>query len=322
MSGWVCQWKPFQIPVGDSFKKAFVEEWVFISDEPSDGQNIMDVPLLHSTDHSDCIPGTARISKQCDFSPCEPTKPQDKAYFWERIETPLPPCGHGPNATSYIHDSSVPFPNAWSCDFSSDEILLDYEDIVSSGTEQFTVWVKLSPHEVLTQHMVDTQRATADFSETSERRPEKDNAYDKNTRQLHETCTLSYNQDKLQLTHLQYLSVEHSVRTLNQDSSNLPVHKIFFQHFSLNTFPFFESVINACHVMQSLPEHFLVAHCDRREKKTATFYKLVFSRHPTFETLNRFFCEVLTNSLCSVHHHGANKSKQPRTCLSQATIDS
>ena len=27
MTGWVCQWKPFWLPVDDSFKKAFVEEW-------------------------------------------------------------------------------------------------------------------------------------------------------------------------------------------------------------------------------------------------------------------------------------------------------
>ena len=72
-----------------------------------------------------------------------------------------------------------------------------------------------------------------------------------------------------QLTHLYNLSIEHSVETLNQDQPNLPVHKILFHHFSLNTFPFFESVINACHVMQSLQEHFLVAHCDRREKKNS-----------------------------------------------------
>ena len=58
-------------------KKAFVEEWVFISGKPSDGQNIMDVPVLHSTDHSDCLPETPRISKQSDSLPWEPTKPQD-----------------------------------------------------------------------------------------------------------------------------------------------------------------------------------------------------------------------------------------------------
>ena len=37
MSGWVCQWKPFWIPVEDSFKKAYMEEWVFIRDVPSEG---------------------------------------------------------------------------------------------------------------------------------------------------------------------------------------------------------------------------------------------------------------------------------------------
>ena len=55
--------------------------------------------------------------------------------------------------------------------FSNDEILCGYEDIVSSGTDHFTAWVKVSPHEVLVQHMIDIQRATADFREASERRP-------------------------------------------------------------------------------------------------------------------------------------------------------
>ena len=33
-------------------KKAFVEELVFVSGDSSDGQNVMDFPVLHSTDHS------------------------------------------------------------------------------------------------------------------------------------------------------------------------------------------------------------------------------------------------------------------------------
>ena len=36
MTGWVCQWKPFWIPFEDSFKKALVEEWVFISGDSQD----------------------------------------------------------------------------------------------------------------------------------------------------------------------------------------------------------------------------------------------------------------------------------------------
>ena len=35
MTGWVCQWKPFGIPVDDSYKKANVEDWVFQITDPS-----------------------------------------------------------------------------------------------------------------------------------------------------------------------------------------------------------------------------------------------------------------------------------------------
>ena len=63
-----------------------------------------------STDHSDCIPGTTRISKQRDSLPCEPTKPQDKAYFWERLEAPLPPLRPRPKC-NFTHPRQLsPFP--------------------------------------------------------------------------------------------------------------------------------------------------------------------------------------------------------------------
>ena len=140
---------PSGSPVGNSFKKAFVEEWVFISDEPADGQNTMEDSVLQSTDHSDCIPGTTRISKQCEPAPCESTKPQDKANFWEPFEAPLPPLRPRPKC-NFIHPRQLsPFPERVELPFSSDEILSGYEDIVSSGTDFFTAWVKLSPLEVL-----------------------------------------------------------------------------------------------------------------------------------------------------------------------------
>ena len=95
MPSWVCQWKPFWIPVGESFKKAFLEEWVFVGDS-SDEQKVTDFPvLLHSTCHTDYIrdghPPTPRPSRHPVSLPWEPTRPQDKTYFWERIEAPLPP---------------------------------------------------------------------------------------------------------------------------------------------------------------------------------------------------------------------------------------
>ena len=87
---------------GGGNKKRYQEEWVVISAEPSDGQNIMDVPVLHSTDQADCILETPRISKQFDSLPGELMRSQDKAYFRERIEAPLPPTRPRPKS-NFLH---------------------------------------------------------------------------------------------------------------------------------------------------------------------------------------------------------------------------
>ena len=149
-----------------------MEKWVFISGEHSDGQNIMDFPVLHSTDHSDCIPETPRISKQFGSLPLEPTGPQDKAYyFWERIEAALPPLRPRPKC-NFIHPRQLSsFPERMELPFSNDEILSGYEEIDSSGTDLFTTWVKMSEHEILVQHMVDVPKAIAEFRQASERKP-------------------------------------------------------------------------------------------------------------------------------------------------------
>ena len=78
MTGWVCQWKPFWIPVEDSFKKAYLEEWVFISDAPSEGPS--------SADQGDVIPETPRVSKLAPSLPWESANPLEIAFFWERTE--------------------------------------------------------------------------------------------------------------------------------------------------------------------------------------------------------------------------------------------
>ena len=135
------------------------------------GQNVVDFPVLHSTDDSDCIPETPRISKQIDSLPGEPTRPQDKAYVWERIEAPLPPLRPWPNR-NFIHPRQLsPFSARLELPFSNEEILSGYEEIVSSGTDHFTAWVKMTHHEVLVQHMVDIHTARAEFREASERKP-------------------------------------------------------------------------------------------------------------------------------------------------------
>ena len=170
MPSWICQWKPFWIPVGESFKKAHLEEWIFTGDDSSGEQRVANFPvLLHGTDNTDYIrddhPPTPRPSRQPVSLSWEPTRHQDKAFFWERIVSPLPPLR--PRCT-FIHPRQLsPFPERLELPFSSDEIMSGYEDSVSSGTDQFTAWVKMDPHEVLVHHMVDVQKATADFREAS-----------------------------------------------------------------------------------------------------------------------------------------------------------
>ena len=170
MSGWVCHWKPFWIPVGDSWKKALMEEWVFISDEHIDEQAPIDDPVFQSTDYSDCIPGTTRISKQCDPVPCQTTIPRDQPHFWERLEAPLPPLRSRPKC-DFIHPQQLsPFPERLELPFWSDDILSGYEDLVSSGSDHFTMWGKMSFHEVLAAHVVDIHKVVEDFRDAFERK--------------------------------------------------------------------------------------------------------------------------------------------------------
>ena len=116
MSGWVCQWKPFWIPVEDSFKKTFVEVWVFISDVPSAGPSTAEVPVLHDKDHSEYTRDSQDI-EAFHFSTLETAKPQDKACFGSEVRHHCLRCGHCLNETSLIHVSSVPFLSVWYCRF-------------------------------------------------------------------------------------------------------------------------------------------------------------------------------------------------------------
>ena len=123
MTGWVCQWKPFWIPVDDSFKEAFVEEWFFQVTDTSD--------FSLSGSQEDVIPETLKVSMPVPSSPWGPLKNEDTACFWERILAPLPPLQ--PRLT--CERLELPF--------SCDALLFGYEDLVSSGSDQFTMWEKM-----------------------------------------------------------------------------------------------------------------------------------------------------------------------------------
>ena len=71
MTGWVCQWKPFWIPVDDSFKKAFLEDWVFQITDPFD--------ICLTGGQGDTIPETPEVSLPVSSSQREAPKPEVSA---------------------------------------------------------------------------------------------------------------------------------------------------------------------------------------------------------------------------------------------------
>ena len=124
MTGWVCQWKPFWIPVDDSFKKAYVEEWVFQITDPSD----FSLP----GGHRDIIPETPKVSLPVSSSQREAPKPEVSTGAQEHIEAPLPPW----QPRSTCERLELPF--------SCDTILSGHEDLHLPSSDQFTMWGKMS----------------------------------------------------------------------------------------------------------------------------------------------------------------------------------
>ena len=93
-----------------------------------------------------------------------------KNVFWERIEAPLPPLRPRPKC-DFIHPQQLsPFPERLELPFSSDDILSGHEELDSSGNDLFTSWARLGEHEILVEHVVDIEKATAEFREASERK--------------------------------------------------------------------------------------------------------------------------------------------------------
>ena len=101
MSGWACHWKPFWIPVGDSWKKALMEEWVSVM------SIYMNRPLL--TILSSRAPITVTASQGQPGSLNNVT-PREQPHFWERLEASLPPLRSRPKC-DFVHPQQLsPFP--------------------------------------------------------------------------------------------------------------------------------------------------------------------------------------------------------------------
>ena len=74
---------------------------------------------------------------------------------------------------NFIHPKQLsPFPERLELPYPSEEILSGYEDVVSSSQDLYTTWVKTDPDVTLERHMVDIQKAVADYREAAARRQE------------------------------------------------------------------------------------------------------------------------------------------------------
>ena len=106
-------------------------------------------------------PSAPRPMEQPDAPTWELLGPQGTASSWERTEAPLPPPRRWCN---FIHPKQLsPFPERLELPYPSEEILSGCEDVVSPGQDRYTTWVKADPDVTLDRHMVDVQKAVADY---------------------------------------------------------------------------------------------------------------------------------------------------------------
>ena len=139
--------------------------WRFLEESPCGIMGLHHRPLLTTLSSRAPISVTASLGQPGFLNNVilYPVRPQ-------RLEAPLPPLRPRPKC-NFIHPQQLsPFPERQKLPFSSDAILSGFEDIVSSGSDHFTMWVKVRPHEVLAEHVVDIHKVMTDFREASERR--------------------------------------------------------------------------------------------------------------------------------------------------------
>ena len=115
-SGLVCQWKPFCIPVGESFQKAYLEEWVYTGDDSSD-QNFQRLCRTQTTKAAspkqDFVLMHLQHLEQPDALTWEPVGPQGLLPSGNKLRHHC--LLHNVGAILFTRSSSVPFLNAWSC---------------------------------------------------------------------------------------------------------------------------------------------------------------------------------------------------------------
>ena len=79
---------------------------------------------------------------------------------------------HPKRQCNFIHPKQLsPFPERLELPFPSEEILSDYEEVVSFSQDRYTTWVKADPDVTSVRHLVDVRKGR---SQSSARHPQED----------------------------------------------------------------------------------------------------------------------------------------------------
>ena len=147
MTGWVCQWKPFWIPTGGSFQKAYLEDWVYINPDSSANRVMREDCTSKRKRSEETLSTPSRIlplRTVVDLWPGQPPR--------GNVEAPLPPPTP---RCKFIHPRQLsPSPECLQLPFSKEEILSGCEDVVSSRTDLYTTWRKTDTETILVRHIV------------------------------------------------------------------------------------------------------------------------------------------------------------------------
>ena len=134
----------------------------------------------------------------------------------------------------FFHPKQLsPLPERLNFPFSSDEILSDCEDVVSSGTDEFSTWVKTDSDVTLVRHMVDVQKAVAEWH------PQEDTIHLLRSVTSTTTCLIVRlcKNDSASTTGIQDLDVEQTMPSKNklqEGGMSLPCRR----HVSMSIMPF------------------------------------------------------------------------------------
>ena len=139
MSGWVCQWKPFWILVGNNFQKAYLEEWLHVGGDSTGGIGVNSTKAISTANVSTVVrkpenqnctvkhkqplesPSAPRPMGKPDAPAGELLGPQGTASFWEKTEAPLPVpkrrCNfnHPKQLSLFPERLELPYPSEETC---------------------------------------------------------------------------------------------------------------------------------------------------------------------------------------------------------------